>query len=101
MSSPQRVDLDRLISGVLEILSGGTPLPRQFDRLVIDCGLPPGEARIALLTGLKRVLSRLSEQAFVDRETRLSTLDAVQGVLDAEIEQEEQSFEDADAKEQD
>jgi type III secretion system TyeA family effector delivery regulator len=94
LNDPRRVDLDRLISSLLEILSAGAPLPRHFDRLVTDCGVPRGQASIALLTGLKRVLAKLSEQAFADRETRLATLDAVQGLLDAEIEAEEQEFED-------
>ncbi|WP_162573829.1 TyeA family type III secretion system gatekeeper subunit [Variovorax sp. PBL-H6] len=85
--------MTRLIDGVLDILDTGTPMPRHFDRLTKDCGLPEGVPSIVFLTGLKRVLADLPEQAFDDRQIRLATLDAVQAALDEAIEQEEARLE--------
>ncbi|VTU22842.1 type III secretion effector delivery regulator, TyeA family [Variovorax sp. PBL-H6] len=93
MSNRSAIDMTRLIDGVLDILDTGTPMPRHFDRLTKDCGLPEGVPSIVFLTGLKRVLADLPEQAFDDRQIRLATLDAVQAALDEAIEQEEARLE--------
>ena len=89
MSNRSAIEMTRLIDGVLDILGTGTPMPRHFERLTKDCGLPEGVPKIVFLTGLKRVLADLPEQAFDDRQIRLATLDAVQAALDEAIEQEE------------
>jgi type III secretion system TyeA family effector delivery regulator len=93
MSDRPTIDVTRLIDGVLDILGGGTPMPRHFDRLAKDCGSPEGVPTIVFLTGLKRVLADLPEQAFDDRQIRMATLDAVQAALDEAIEQEETRLE--------
>lgn len=93
MSEPSAIEMTRLINGVLDILGTGTPMPRHFDRLAKDCELPVGVPTIVFLTGLKRVLAELPEQAFEDRQIRLATLEAVQAALDEAIEQEETRLE--------
>jgi type III secretion system TyeA family effector delivery regulator len=89
MTRTEGIDMDRLVTGVLDILSGPMPMPHHFERLADKCGLPDGPVTILFLTGLRRVLAQLPEHAFVDAQTRLATLDAVQGALDVEIEWEE------------
>ncbi|WP_345539396.1 TyeA family type III secretion system gatekeeper subunit [Variovorax defluvii] len=93
MRGPQVIDMTRLVNGVLDILGGGTPMPRHFERLATSCGLPEGVPTIVFLTSLKRVLADLPEKAFDDRQVRMATLDAAQAALDNAIEQEEARIE--------
>ncbi len=93
MSDRQTIEMTRLIDGVLDVLGSATPMPRHFDRLAKDCGLPEGVPTIVFLTGLRRVLADLPEKAFDDRQIRMATLDAVQAALDDAIEQEEARLE--------
>ena len=83
------LDAGKLLAGIVEIISGGNALAMQFERLARDMRLAEGAPTIVFLSGIKQILRELPDKAFIDKNARLSMVDAVQDALDAAIEAEE------------
>lgn len=83
------LDAGKLLAGIVEIIGGGNALAMQFERLARDMGLAEGAPTIVFLSGIKNILRGLPDKAFIDKNARLSMVDAVQDALDAAIEAEE------------
>lgn len=98
MKAPERrVDANRLLTGLVDIIAGGSAMSSQFERLGRELGVGKGPQAIVFLTGIKKILRQLPEKAFTDKNARFAMVDAVQDALDAAIEEEEQMLE-SDAK---
>lgn len=83
------IDENRLLIALVDLVASGSALSIQFERLAQDLGVPRGAQMIIFLTGVKGILRDLPEKAFIDRNSRLSMIDAVQDALDAAIDEEE------------
>jgi type III secretion protein W len=86
-------DVGKLLAGLLAIVGSGNAMAMQFERLARDMQVSEGAANIVFLSGIKKMLRELPDRAFVDRNARLSMVDAVQDALDKAIEAEEEALE--------
>jgi len=92
------LDAGKLLAGIVEIIGGGNALAMQFERLAREMGLAEGAPTIVFLSGIKQILRGLPDKAFIDKNARLSMVDAVQDALDAAIEAEEKMEENEEGK---
>jgi type III secretion system TyeA family effector delivery regulator len=92
------LDAGKLLAGIVEIISGGNALAMQFERLARAMGLAEGAPTILFLSGMKQILRGLPDKAFIDKNARLSMVDAVQDALDAAIEAEEKMEENEEGR---
>jgi type III secretion protein W len=92
------LDAGKLLAGIVEIIGGGNALAMQFERLAREMGLAEGAPTIVFLSGIKQILRGLPDKAFIDKNARLSMVDAVQDALDAAIEAEEQMEENEEGR---
>lgn len=92
------LDAGKLLAGIVEIIGGTNALAMQFDRLARELGIPEGAPTIVFLSGIKKILRELPDKAFIDKNARLSMVDAVQDALDAAIEAEENMEENEEGK---
>ena len=86
---PGPVDLQALMTGLVDILANGNALAMQFERLARDLGVPPGAPTIVFLTGVKRILRELPDRAYPEKNARIALTSAVQDALDDAIDAEE------------
>jgi type III secretion system TyeA family effector delivery regulator len=91
MATPLRLELDeqKLLLGLLKILSDGWVSPAHFDRLLSDHQIPEGAPAIYFLTGIQQVLRELPFKVYLDDNSRSAIIDAAQAALDAAIARED------------
>lgn len=86
------LDPEALVKQLVAISAERWVSAGRFEQLCNDLGVHDLQARIGLLTGVKTLLKDLPPRVFPDPEARQTTLDALQGALDAVIQQEEEGL---------
>ena len=84
------LDAELLVKQLVAISAERWVSSSRFETLANELGVHDNAARIGLLTGIKALLKDLPPRVFPDPEARQTTLDALQGALDAEIAREEE-----------
>ncbi len=91
MATPALIELDeqKLLLGLLRILSDGWVSPTHFDRLANEHHVPDGPPTIYFLTGIQQILRELPFKVYQDDNSRAAIIDAAQAALDSAIAREE------------
>jgi type III secretion protein W len=84
------LDAEALVKQLVAISAERWVSSSRFETLADELGVQDNTARIGLLTGIKALLKDMPPRVFPDPEARQTTLDALQGALDALIAREEQ-----------
>lgn len=90
-ATPSQLELDeqKLLLGLLRILSDGWVSPTHFDRLVNEHHITDGAPAIYFLTGIQQILRELPFKVYQDDNSRSAIIDAAQAALDSAIAREE------------
>lgn len=96
MATPPQLELDeqKILLGLIRILSDGWVSPAHFDRLVSEHQIPEGAPAIYFLTGIQQVLRELPFKVYLDDNSRSAIIDAAQAALDGAIAREEAMLDD-------
>ncbi len=95
--SDQRLNIQKLLIALLNVVSSGWLPASHFERMAKDFGIPDGKPLIFFMTGLTQIFREIPTKMFESDSSRLAILESLQEALDAAIEREELRSEQQDS----